>query len=460
MCVASSSVCRDHVPGRRPAACWTAPVPTCILAIDVSTDLSNTTSATDPVPNPDQPQPDVAGPQERSTATPAIRRDALQVIALGLLVCVLAYLIARELASILRPLMVAVFIGYLISPVHRWLVRRRLPSLLSYLVIVAGFVLISFTLGSVVARNASALGRDLPGYITGLRQEFQRQTKMIEHALQRWRVPHGEVGRATATTPTATPATGELGGAAATLPAQENAAPPAAAAWSPWEDWVSPPQLAFFVRNLLEGLLSLFSNAAVVGFYLFFLLAERAGLPRRLAYAFGPQRAGEILATTANINAAIGRYVAIKTFTSAVTGLLTTALLWLFGVNYALMWGLLAFVANFVPYLGALVAVLLPVAMGLVQFGFVWQPLTIGILLTLLQMVVGNFVEPRLLGRGLGISPLLVVLALAFWGLVWGIPGMILSTPLTVVLKIVLENMPATRPLARLFSDAPARAVT
>jgi len=112
----------------------------------------------------------------------------------------------------------------------------------------------------------------------------------------------------------------------------------------------------------------------------------------------------------------------IKTFVSALTGLLTTIVLLLFGVKYAFVWGLLAFLANFVPYLGSSVAVLFPVAMSLVQFGFAWPSAVIAVVLTGIQQVLGNFLEPRLLGRELGISPLLEVLTLAFGGLCRGSP--------------------------------------
>src|SRR5262249_45690810 len=164
--------------------------------------------------------------------------------------------------------------------------------------------------------------------------------------------------------------------------------------------------------------------------------------------------AAEIMAVAGSINRAVHDYIALKTFVSLLQGGLSFAVLAAFGVEFAAMWGGLIFLLNFIPYIGSLVAVSLPILLSFLQYGEEpWKRLTITLLLLLIQRVVDNFVEPRLTGRKLGLSPLLVLLSLAFWGWLWGVVGMILAVPLTVIGKIILENIRETRPLATLISN-------
>ena len=125
-----------------------------------------------------------------------------------------------------------------------------------------------------------------------------------------------------------------------------------------------------------------------------------------------------------------------------------------FGVEFAVMWGVLIFRFNFIPYLGSLVAVSLAIVLSFLQYAEEpWKPRLLTLLLLLVQRVVDNFIEPRLTGQKLGLSPLIVLLSLAFWGWLWGVVGMILAVPLTVIGKIVLENIRETKPLATLISN-------
>jgi len=203
----------------------------------------------------------------------------------------------------------------------------------------------------------------------------------------------------------------------------------------------------------LETFVGVFTGAMVVVFYLIFLLAEVAGFNRRLSGALGPQRAEQVMDVVRKINAAISRYIAIKTFVSLLIGAFSGIVLALFGVDYAFLWGVITFLANFIPYVGSLAAVMLPIGLSLVQFGDPWTTLLLAGILTMAQMVVGYWIEPMMIGQRLGVSPLVIVISLAFWGLLWGVPGMVLAVPLAVALKIIFEHVEATQPLARLCSD-------
>jgi predicted PurR-regulated permease PerM len=192
----------------------------------------------------------------------------------------------------------------------------------------------------------------------------------------------------------------------------------------------------------------------VVLIYLIFLIAERVSLPRRLGHAFGEARAKEIMAVVEAINHSVHDYIALKTFVCLLQALLSFAVLAAFGVEFAVMWAVLLFLFHYIPYIGSLLTVPLPIVLSFLQYAEEpWKPVVITLLLLLIQWVVDNIIEPRLTGHKLDLSPLIVLLSLAFWGWLWGVVGMILAVPLTVIGKIILENIRETRPLATLLSN-------
>ncbi len=409
----------------------------------------------------------VPEPSTKSTQTPGssnpereVRlRNILSIVALTLLILVLAYMILEELTSILRPLLIAVFVCYLIVPAHRWLVVHRLPSSLSYIVIVGSILSVMYGIGNMALRSIGQMSSQLPQYIEG----FQKNTDAIVQTLKnRWEAlterdgPEGESGHGRET--------GQKTGSSVepadvnpvtTMAASVPSSRPTHVDDNAQERWKLFPtrHLIQMGRSTLEAFLGLFTSAMVVVFYLIFLLAEVAGFHRRLSGALGVQRAEQVMGVVRKINAAISRYIAIKTFVSLLIGAFSGIILALFGVDYAFLWGVVTFLANFIPYVGSMAAVILPIGLSLVQFGDPWMTIILAGILTFAQMVVGYWLEPWLIGQQLGVSPLVIVISLAFWGLLWGIPGMVLAVPLAVALKIIFENMETTRPLARLCSD-------
>jgi predicted PurR-regulated permease PerM len=135
-----------------------------------------------------------------------------------------------------------------------------------------------------------------------------------------------------------------------------------------------------------------------------------------------------------------------------LSGVLTTVVLILFGVDFPVMWGVLTFFANFIPYVGSFVVVLLPVVLDVVEAGSLGHSFVLLLALTAVQQFVGLAVEPLLAGSRLNLSPLVIILSVSFWGVIWGVPGMILAVPLVVVIKTVLENIEETKFLALLLA--------
>lgn len=154
----------------------------------------------------------------------------------------------------------------------------------------------------------------------------------------------------------------------------------------------------------------------------------------------------------AEIDSRVRNYIVIKFITSATTGVLTGVILALFGLDLALMFGVMAFLLNFIPSIGSLIATLLPLPIALFQFESGGTVLLVILLPGLVQFTIGNFVEPLLMGEGLDLHPVVILLALLFWGTLWGVVGMLLAAPMTAILRIVFSRIALTHPLAEIMA--------
>jgi len=151
-------------------------------------------------------------------------------------------------------------------------------------------------------------------------------------------------------------------------------------------------------------------------------------------------RGTQIEKTFKDITSQVQRYIATKFLLSLLTGVLAGFILWLFGVDFFIVWGVFAFLLNFIPNIGSAIAVILPAVMTLVQYESLGYALLVTAILTVIQTIIGNGLEPKILGDRLGLNPLVILLSLLLWGYIWGIVGMFLSVPLTAVAKIIMSN--------------------
>jgi AI-2 transport protein TqsA len=209
-----------------------------------------------------------------------------------------------------------------------------------------------------------------------------------------------------------------------------------------------------FVASIASELANGIANAGLVLIYLLFLLMEHDSFDKKVAAIFADEESrGRVQDIIAQIGIDVRRYIWIKTLMSLVTGVLSLIVLMAVGIDYAPFWALLIFLLNYIPVVGSLVGVLFPALLALVQFD---SPSNFFILVPLLgaiQIVVGNVLEPKLMGSSLNLSAIVVLLSLAIWGSIWGIAGMFLSVPITVLLMIIFSNVPQTRAIAILLSS-------
>jgi AI-2 transport protein TqsA len=195
-------------------------------------------------------------------------------------------------------------------------------------------------------------------------------------------------------------------------------------------------------------------SASLVFIYVLFLVLEQSTFDRKFERLFSsPERAQEAFALRAEINRSIMHYFTIKTAVSVATGALTSLVLIAIGLPYAALFGFIAFLLNFIPTIGSLIGVIFPSLLAIVYYDTLGPFITIATGLGLIQFTVGNLVEPKLMGSNLNLSGLVIMLSLAFWGSLWGVVGMVLCVPLTVMIVIVCARFEASRPVAVLLSE-------
>jgi len=218
-------------------------------------------------------------------------------------------------------------------------------------------------------------------------------------------------------------------------------------------DMLDAGRILNVVTGTLRGVAAVLSNSLLVVLAIGFILAEAACFPAKLTAAFGPQGGGARFAAMRND---VQRYLGIKTLICLTTGSVIAAAMAIIGVDFPLLWGLLAFLLNYIPALGSILAAFPPILLAIVQpeigLGGV---LAVAIVFLAVNIALGNFLEPYLMGRGLGLSPLVVFTSLIFWGWVWGPVGMLLSVPMTMIIKIMLENTEDLRWVSVLLGPSP-----
>jgi len=219
-------------------------------------------------------------------------------------------------------------------------------------------------------------------------------------------------------------------------------------------DYAKDMNFGGLLSSLFSALTGLFGSAFTVLLYLVFLLLEEPIFPKKLKAMYPDKdKYNHINNLVDKIDHSIGNYVALKTVTSLTTGFLSYFALLFIGIDAPLFWAFLIFILNFIPTVGSLIATLFPTIFAILQFGEFTPGLIVLAIIGSIQIVVGNFIEPRLMGNTLNISPLVVFLTLAIWGVMWGITGMLLSVPITVILIIIMSEFPGTRPFAILLSS-------
>lgn len=217
---------------------------------------------------------------------------------------------------------------------------------------------------------------------------------------------------------------------------------------------IDPQALVEFAGGTIQRAASLLSQAFLVFLVMIFMLAEAAGFPDKLRAILGPEADWDD--RLAKVIREVQEYLLIKTAMSLMTGLILGLWCWAMGLDFPVLLGLTAFLLNYVPTVGSIIAAVPAILLSLVLEGTASHAFLVGVGYLLVNTGFGNIIEPNLMGRRLGLSTLVVILSLLFWGWTWGPVGALLSVPLTMVVKIWLENTRDMRWVAMLLDKYPA----
>lgn len=219
-----------------------------------------------------------------------------------------------------------------------------------------------------------------------------------------------------------------------------------------WSQFNIRESVRSFALSTSQAFLVFLQNAVMVVLFIVFLLLESAHFTQKIGIAFENKLSTRIRRVSADTIVQVSRYLSVKFYVSLATGVLVTAGLWVVGIDFPILWGVISFILNFIPNIGSIAAGAGVGIFALVQF---WpDPLPIaGAIAVMLavNMGIGNVLEPRIQGENLGLSPFVIVLSLLAWGWLWGFAGLVLAVPMTVILKIVCENVPVLEPVAILI---------
>ncbi len=331
---------------------------------------------------------------------PVRRRDTGTLAVLTVIVVLFAM---REAQAIVVPTLMAFFLALVAESPVAWLKKKGLSRVPAILLVVTGIVVALFVVGLLLGTSVQDLSARLPEYQLKLSDQIDA---LLAGA--------GSSG---------------VGADAAGI-----------------LDKLSPDAALGLATGLLTSVGDLFSNAFLILFIMIFMLLEIPSFVGKL------ETLGSQQGTWTSIAESVRGYLAIKTLTSLATGILVALMLAVLGIDFAVLWGLLAFLLNYVPNIGSILAAVPAVLLALLLKGF-GPALLVAAGYVLINMIIGNVIEPRIMGEGLGLSPLVVFLSLILWGWLLGPVGMLLSVPLTTTLKIVLETSEATRPIALLLGS-------
>jgi len=305
---------------------------------------------------------------------------------------------------IIVPFLLSLFLAIILSPLFLWLKKLGLGDIFPLIIIVLLLVLIMTSLAILVGNSVQDFTQNVPMYEIKLKSDLSEVLETVSS----WGIH------------------------------------------IPKEDILNLFQtdsIMRYIASTLKSFGSLITNSFMIIITIIFMLLEIS----QFAFKLNQTNANSLKQVT-EISDNIKHYILLKSFTSAATGIIITIILKITGIDYAILWGLLAFMLNFIPNIGSIIAAVPAVLMAIIQFNFTTATMII-VAYLIVNTIIGSIIEPRVLGKGLGLSTLIVFLSLIFWGWLLGPIGMLLSVPLTIMIKIALDTKEDTKWIATLLGS-------
>ncbi|HMS33588.1 MAG TPA: AI-2E family transporter [Ignavibacteria bacterium] len=336
----------------------------------------------------------------------------LNIVA-GLFLAGFSVYVVKELSSILIPLVLAIIISFLFEPFFSWMKSKKIPQWLAIIVILIVIIIIANVVSVFVLASADSFAANFIKYEDKFLMHFHSLIESLKLSSSEMESLNESLRLS---------------------------------------NLLSQGGITSFITGIISGFAQIFGDFILILLYVIFILSEMGSMKERVRFAFKDEKADSISNTLDRIFIDIRTYIFGKTIISLILGFVCGFILWIFGVDFYFIWGFLIFITHYIPNIGALFGISLPIIIMFLQFDNLFTPVFVGLLLVACDNIIGNIMEPRILGDKLNLSPLILLLSLFAGEYVWGIVGMVLSVPIVSMLKIVLMNFDATRPVAILMS--------
>jgi predicted PurR-regulated permease PerM len=338
------------------------------------------------------------------------------ILLLSIIAVVAVGVVLLVLRTVLLPFAAAAFLAFLFKPLVVILKKKGVPTAISLIAVLLVVAILLAALGGILYSTISAFIESLPRYearVTGLVVGVLNWATAFA---EKWGVELDEYFSSAA---------------------------------------IDITTLTSALQTGLSSFVGFFGNVLIVLLFLMFMLAGTGNMSTKVARAFSTDRATKVAGILENIDSQIREYLLAKTLVSLITGVITAIICLLFGVDFAFLWGFVAFLLNFIPTFGSIIATVAPAFIAVLQFESLLTPILLLAALLATQFTMGNVVEPRLMGIRLNLSPLAILFSIILWAWLWGPWGMIIAVPITASLKIVFENIESLKPISVLMSGVP-----
>ncbi|MBD3223851.1 MAG: AI-2E family transporter [Caldithrix sp.] len=310
--------------------------------------------------------------------------------------------------TIILPMMIALFLSFVLDPIVNLFTRIKLPLAISvFLTLLLAFIFL-YLVGLLIYASIQNFINELPVYVSRLEILIKDTTLFIEKL---------------------------IGQPIKIKPLKRL-------------DWLNSEQSFSIARGLLSSVgtfVTFVFKMFLVIIIIAFLLMGKRNISDKVFSAFQKKQANQITSILHNITTQIQKYIGAKMVISFFTGAFSLIVFFSFGLDFAIFWAFIIFLFNFIPNIGSIIASILPALFSILQFGSFAPAFWLILIVAVIQIIMGNVAEPRLMGRSLNLSPLMVILSLIFWGYIWGIAGMILAVPILGTITIIFENIASLR---------------
>jgi len=335
-----------------------------------------------------------------------MQNNRVLITLLGIVALVATGFVLKAAQAVIIPLMIAWLLSYILAPVVNYLARHRIPTGPAVAVVMLLLLFALYLAGLFVHTRAM-------GFVSEYHYYAEQFTQIGADIMERFKLPEGYFEQI---------------------------------------NWTQT--LGQRLLSLSGSFVSFAGNLVMVLIFLIFMLLGKPYVRCKIENAFPAHDAKRIANVSDSIAKQIGRYLSIKLVISAVTGFLVWVLCVSVGIDFPVTWAVLAFLLNFIPTIGSIVASIPPVLLALIQFyPSFWPAVIAAVVLLLIQQTMGGFLEPKLAGERLNLSPVIILISLIFWGWLWGIVGALLSVPIAVAIKIVCENIEPLKPISVLMGS-------